>query len=47
MQPLPALIHSTAAVRAADRYALEVLKVPGHALMTRAGEAALDRKSVV
>jgi NAD(P)H-hydrate epimerase len=41
MQPLPALIHSTAAVRAADRYALEVLKVPGHALMTRAGEAAL------
>src|SRR5712671_6718353 len=41
MQPLPTLIHSTAAVRAADRYAIEVLGVPGHALMTRAGEAAL------
>ena len=42
MQPLPALIHSTATVRAADRYAIEVLGVPGYALMTRAAEAALS-----
>ncbi len=41
MQPLPALIHSTATVRAADRYAIDVLGIPGYALMTRAGEAAL------
>ena len=41
MQPLPALIHSTATVRAADRYAIDVLGVPGYALMTRAAEAAL------
>ncbi len=41
MQPLPALIHSTATIRAADRYAAEVLGIKGYALMTRAGEAAL------
>ena len=41
MQPLPSLIHSTASVRAADRYAIEVLGIPGYTLMTRAGEAAL------
>ena len=41
MQPLPTLIHSTATVRAADRYAVEVLGVPGYVLMTRASEAAL------
>jgi ADP-dependent NAD(P)H-hydrate dehydratase / NAD(P)H-hydrate epimerase len=41
MQPLPVLIHSTAAVRAADRHAIEVLGIPGYTLMTRAGEAAL------
>jgi NAD(P)H-hydrate epimerase len=41
MQPLPILIHSTAAIRAADRHAIEVLGIPGYTLMTRAGEAAL------
>jgi hydroxyethylthiazole kinase-like uncharacterized protein yjeF len=41
MQPLPALVYSTAAIRAADRYAIEVLGIPGYTLMTRAGEAAL------
>jgi ADP-dependent NAD(P)H-hydrate dehydratase / NAD(P)H-hydrate epimerase len=41
MQPLPALVYPTAAVRAADRYAIEVLGIPGYTLMTRAGEAAL------
>jgi ADP-dependent NAD(P)H-hydrate dehydratase / NAD(P)H-hydrate epimerase len=41
MQPLPGLVYSTAAIRAADRYAIEVLGVPGYTLMTRAGEAAL------
>ena len=42
MQPLPILIHSSAAVRAADRYAVETLGTPSYALMTRAGEAALE-----
>ncbi len=37
----PDLIYSTAAVRAADRYAIEELGIPGYALMTRAAEAAL------
>jgi len=41
MQPLPTFIYRTADVRAADRYAIEVLGVPGYTLMTRAGEAAL------
>ncbi len=41
MQALPALIYPTAAIRAADRYAIEVLGIPGYTLMTRAGEAAL------
>lgn len=41
MQPLPDLVYPTAAVRAADRYAIEVLGIPGYTLMTRAGEAAL------
>jgi ADP-dependent NAD(P)H-hydrate dehydratase / NAD(P)H-hydrate epimerase len=41
MQALPALVYPTAAVRAADRYAIEVLGIPGYTLMTRAGEAAL------
>lgn len=41
MQPLPTLIHSTATVRAADRYAIEVLGIRGYQLMSRAGEAAL------
>jgi hydroxyethylthiazole kinase-like uncharacterized protein yjeF len=41
VQPLPALVHSTATVSAADRYAIQVLGIPGHTLMTRAGEAAL------
>ncbi|HXQ64182.1 MAG TPA: NAD(P)H-hydrate dehydratase [Steroidobacteraceae bacterium] len=41
MQPLPILIHSTTAIRAADRYAIDVLGIPGYTLMTRAGEAAL------
>ncbi|HUO96485.1 MAG TPA: NAD(P)H-hydrate dehydratase [Steroidobacteraceae bacterium] len=42
MEPLPALVYSTAAIRAADRYAIETLGVPGYTLMTRAGEAALS-----
>jgi len=41
MQPLPALVYPTATVRAADRYAIEVLGIPGYTLMTRAGEVAL------
>jgi len=41
VQPLPILIHSTAAIRAADRHAIDVLGIPGYTLMTRAGEAAL------
>ena len=41
MQPLPAFVYPTGAVRAADRYAIEVLGIPGYTLMTRAGEAAL------
>ncbi len=41
MQPLPALVYSTAAVRAADRRAIEAHGVAGYTLMTRAGEAAL------
>jgi NAD(P)H-hydrate epimerase len=41
MQPLPVLVYSTAAVRAADRHAIEVQGIPGYTLMTRAGEAAL------
>jgi NAD(P)H-hydrate epimerase len=42
MEPLPTLVYRTAAVRAADRYAIEVLGIPGYTLMTRAGEAALS-----
>ena len=41
MQPLPEVIRSAAAVRAADRHAISVLGIPGYTLMTRAGEAAL------
>lgn len=41
MQPLPILVHSTAAVRAADAYAIATSGIPGYTLMTRAGEAAL------
>ena len=37
----PDLIYPTAAVRAADRHAIEELGIPGYALMTRAAEAAL------
>jgi hydroxyethylthiazole kinase-like uncharacterized protein yjeF len=40
MQALPTLIHSTATVRAADRYAIDALGIPGYTLMTRAAEAA-------
>src|SRR3974377_1117034 len=40
MQPLPALVYPTAAVRAAARYAIEVLGIPGYGLMTRAGGGA-------
>jgi len=42
MQALPTLVHSTATVRAADRYAIDTLGVPGYTLMTRAAEAAFD-----
>jgi len=41
MNPLPLLVHSTAAVRAADQYAIQMLGIPGYTLMTRAGESAL------
>ncbi len=41
MSPLPAVVCSTAAVRAADRYAIHVLGIPGYTLMSRAGESAL------
>jgi len=41
MEALPPLVYSTQAIRAADRRAIEVLGIPGHTLMTRAGEAAL------
>ena len=41
MPPLPAYTYPTAAIRAADRHAIEELGIPGYALMTRAGKAAL------
>jgi NAD(P)H-hydrate epimerase len=41
MSPLPTAVFSTAAVRAADRHAIEVLGIPAYQLMVRAGEAAL------
>lgn len=41
MSPLPTFVCSTAAVRGADRYAIDVLGIPGRALMQRAGEGAL------
>ncbi len=40
MLTLPTLVHSTATVRAADRYAIDSLGIPGYTLMTRAAEAA-------
>ena len=40
MTPLPAPVYAAAAVRAADRHAIEVLGVPGAQLMARAGETA-------
>ncbi len=39
--PLPIALHTTAQVRALDRYAIESLGIPGYSLMKRAGEAAL------
>jgi NAD(P)H-hydrate epimerase len=41
MVNLPLAIHTAAQVRALDRYAIDDLKIPGYALMTKAGEAAL------
>lgn len=41
MQALPAVVHSTADVRAADRRAQAEHGLPGYLLMTRAGESAL------
>jgi NAD(P)H-hydrate epimerase len=41
MTPLPLAVHTADQVRALDRYAVEQLRVPGYALMTRAGEAAV------
>ncbi len=41
MQSLPAEIYSVDAVRAMDRYAIDVEGIPGYTLMTRAGEAAV------
>src|SRR5256884_8729100 len=38
---LPIALYSTAQVRALDAHAIEVLGIPGYALMKRAGEAAL------
>ena len=41
MDRLPAIVYSSAALRAADARATGELGIPGYALMTRAGEAAL------
>src|SRR3982074_3987261 len=38
---LPIALYSTAQVRALDAHAIEMLGIPGYALMKRAGEAAL------
>lgn len=45
MDPLPAEVYSVASVRAMDRHAIERAGIPGHALMERAGGAALDAVS--
>jgi NAD(P)H-hydrate epimerase len=41
MSQLPIAIHTAEQVRAIDRFAIEKLHLPGYALMTRAGVAAL------
>jgi hydroxyethylthiazole kinase-like uncharacterized protein yjeF len=41
MTTLPLAIHTAAQVRELDRHAIEDLGIPGYALMTSAGEAAL------
>ena len=46
MSELPALVYTAAAVRAADRHAIEVLGIPGYTLMTRAAEAWRPYRSV-
>ena len=41
MEPLPTDVYSVASVREFDRVAIEEEGIPGYALMTRAGKAAL------
>ncbi|MGB5132516.1 MAG: NAD(P)H-hydrate dehydratase [Steroidobacteraceae bacterium] len=41
MESLPVLVYAAAQVRAMDRHAIDVLGIPGYALMQRAAEAAL------
>lgn len=41
MANLPLTVHTAAQVRALDRHAIDDLNIPGYALMTAAGEAAL------
>jgi ADP-dependent NAD(P)H-hydrate dehydratase / NAD(P)H-hydrate epimerase len=41
MISLPLAVHSAAQMRALDRHAIEILKIPSYTLMTRAGAAAL------
>jgi ADP-dependent NAD(P)H-hydrate dehydratase / NAD(P)H-hydrate epimerase len=41
MNSLPLAVHSAAQMRALDRHAIEVVKIPSYTLMTRAGAAAL------
>lgn len=41
MSHLPLAVYTAAQVRALDRHAIDVLRIPGYTLMTSAGEAAL------
>ena len=41
MSTLPVAVYTAAQVRELDRHAIETLRIPGYALMSRAGEAAL------
>jgi ADP-dependent NAD(P)H-hydrate dehydratase / NAD(P)H-hydrate epimerase len=42
MEPLPALVHTAAQVRAMDRHAIDVAGIPGYTLMQRAAAASLS-----
>jgi len=41
MSNLPLAVYTAAQIRALDRYAIDVLEIPGYTLMTNAGEAGL------